>query len=142
MIRGAFDTGDELDPDELRAAYDDALAVAIDAVSVPTAADRTGIDEGTLRAILDDQGPELSLGDATTILALSEDRPDADVLAAEAREILLMGMSSAVLDVEAIAAGIDDELDPKEIQQKIEGRHPITLDEFALLHAFIENRKR
>jgi hypothetical protein len=47
-----------------------------------------------------------------------------------------------VLDVEALASGVDDALDPKEIQQKIEGRYPITLDEYALLHAYIENRKR
>lgn len=142
MIRGAFDTADELDPVDLRAAYDEVLADAIESVGVSDATEKTNIDSKTLRAVVDGETPELTLEEATAILALAEDQPDAEVLLAEAREILLMGMSSAVLDVEAIAAGIDDELDPKEIQQKIEGRHPITLDEYALLHAFIENRKR
>jgi len=52
-----------------------------------------------------------------------------------------MGMSTAVLDVEALAAGIDDAMEPKEIQQKVEGRHPLTLGEYAVLHAFIEGRR-
>jgi hypothetical protein len=53
-----------------------------------------------------------------------------------------MGMSQAVLDVEALASGIDDAMDPKELQQKVEGRYPMTLEEYALVHAYIENRKR
>ncbi|MEF8784361.1 MAG: DUF5791 family protein [Haloarculaceae archaeon] len=142
MIRGAFDTAGELDPVELRAAYDDVLADAIELVGVSTAAEQTDLDIETVQAVVDGETPELSLEEAMSILALADDQPDTEVLVAEARDILLMGMSAAVLDVEAIAAGIDDELDPKEIQQKIEGRYPITLDEYALLHAFIENRKR
>lgn len=142
MIRGAFDTADELDPDELRAGYDDHLARAVDAVGVETAAEETGVDPETLGAVRDGTSPELSLEEATAILALDPDQPDAGTLLAEARDILLMGMSSAVLDVEALASGIDDALEPKEIQQKIEGRFPLFLDEYALLHAYIENRKR
>jgi hypothetical protein len=76
------------------------------------------------------------------ILATEPDSPDAGTLLAEARDLLLMGMSSAVLDVEAVAAGIDDAMEPKEIQQKVEGRHPMTLDEFARLHAYIEGARR
>ena len=142
MIRGAFDTAGELTPEELRAAYDEVLAEAITAVGVSTAAEQTGLDTETLEAVVDEESPELSLEDAAAILALAEDQPDADVIVAEARDILLMGMSSAVLDVEALASGIDDALDPKEIQQKIEGRYPMTLDEYALIHARIERRKR
>lgn len=142
MIRGAFDTTEELDPEGLRGAYDELLADAIESVGVPTAAEETDIDERTLEAVVDGETPELSLSEAATILALDADQPDAETLVVEARDILLMGMSSAVLDVEALASGVDDALDPKEIQQKIEGRYPITLDEYALLHAYIENRKR
>jgi hypothetical protein len=142
MIRGAFDTAGELDPDDLRAAYDDLLTDAIESVGVSTAAEETGVGPETLRSVVDGERPELSLSEAAAILALDDEQPDQEMLLAEAREILLMGMSSAVLDVEALASGIDDALDPKEIQQKIEGRYPITLDEYALLHAYIENRKR
>jgi hypothetical protein len=142
MIRGAFDTAGELDPDELRAAYDELLTQAIESVGVSTAATETGIGEQTLQSVVDGETPDLSLEDAAAIVALDDDQPDEETLLAEARDILLMGMSSAVLDVEALASGVDDALEPKEIQQKIEGRYPITLDEYALLHAYIENRKR
>jgi hypothetical protein len=48
----------------------------------------------------------------------------------------------AVLDVEAIAAGLDDELEPKEIHGKVEGRYPMSLDEYAMVHRYIEREKR
>lgn len=142
MIRGAFDTASELDPDDLRVDYDELLTDAIGSVGIGTAAEETGVKTATLRAVVDGETPDLSLEEATTILALEDDRPDGDTLLAEARDILMMGMSAAVLDVEALASGIGDALDPKELQQKIEGRYPMTLDEYALLHAYIENRKR
>jgi hypothetical protein len=53
-----------------------------------------------------------------------------------------MGMTTAVLDVDTIGAEIDADLDGKQIQQKIEGRAPMTLDEYALLHHFIASRQR
>lgn len=142
MIRGAFDTTEELDPDGLRETYDELLADAIESVGRETAAEETGIDADRLAAVVDGDSPELTLEEAAAILGLSDEYPDADAIVAEARDIVLMGMSQAVLDVEALASGIDDALDPKEIQQKIEGRYPMTLDEYALVHAFIENRKR
>jgi hypothetical protein len=48
---------------------------------------------------------------------------------------------TAVLDVDAVSSGIEGVLEPKEIQQKVEGRFPMNLDEYALLHSFIEDRK-
>jgi len=142
MIRGAVDTSEEVDPGGLRDAYDDLLITAVDATGVEAAAEETGVDAETLTALVDGQSPELTLEEAAAILALDGDFPPADAIVAEARDIVLMGMSEAVLDVEALASGIDDAMDPKEIQQKIEGRHPMTLDEYALVHAYIENRKR
>jgi len=41
-----------------------------------------------------------------------------------------------------LASGIDAQLEPKEIQQKIEGRYPMTLSEYAVLHSYIESQKR
>jgi len=141
MIRGKFEAAAET-PASLRAAYEDLLATTIDGVGAAAVPDETGIDEDRLGAVTAGDAPDLTLEEATNILATDEERPAADALEAEARDILLMGMSTAVLDVEAVAAGIDDEMDPKEIQQKIEGRHPITLDEYALLHSYIESEKR
>jgi hypothetical protein len=141
MIRGEFAAADET-PDSLRAAYDETLAATIEAVGIDEVHEQTGIDTDVLEAVGAGESPDLTLAEAASILAADQDRPTADTLATEARDILLMGMSMAVLDVEAVAAGIDDAMDPKEIQQKIEGRYPITLEEYALLHQYIEGEKR
>jgi hypothetical protein len=141
MLRGAFESAGDGTPVELREAYDDLLATTVTELGVETVAAESGVDERRLSALVDGESPALTVAEATAILAADEDRPDAETLAAEARDILLMGMSIAVLDVERLASGIDDEMDPKEIQQKAEGRQPMPLDEYALLHSYIESQK-
>jgi len=140
MLRGTFEAA-ETTPSELRSAYDDRLRETIADVGPDTVAVETDIDRETLKALQDGDSPELTLEQAAAILALDGTLPDRDAITDEARDLLLMGMSIAVLDVEAIASGIEDRLDPKEIQQKAEGRYPITLDEYALLHSYIEGEK-
>lgn len=140
MLRGTFDAA-ETTPSGLRSAYDDRLRETVDRVGLDTAAADTDIDRERLAALAGGDSPALTLSESAAILGLDETLPDRDVIVAEARDILLIGMSTAVLDVEAIAAGIEDQLDPKEIQQKVEGRHPIPLDEYALLHSYIEGEK-
>ncbi len=142
MLRGTFERAGEMSPEELRAAYDDRLVATIEAVGKDTVVEQVDVDELAISALLDGDSPEITIKAAAAILALDEELPDADSIAAEARDILLMGMSIAVLDVEAVASGINDEMDPKEIQQKAEGRFPMTLDEYALIHSYIEQRKR
>jgi hypothetical protein len=142
MLRGKFAAAGDVDADALRAAYDDELATVLDAVGIETATEETGIDRETLDALTEGRSPDISLTDAAAILALDENHPDAESIAAEARDILLMGMTTAVLDVEALASEVDDALEPKEIQQKIEGRFPMSLDEYALIHTAIEARSR
>ncbi|MFC7057681.1 DUF5791 family protein [Halovenus salina] len=107
-----------------------------------TVAEEVEVDEAVLSALVAGESPEVTLETAAEILALDDELPDADSIAAEARDILLMGMSIAVLDVEAVASGLDDEMEPKEIQQKTEGRFPMTLDEYALVHNYIERNKQ
>lgn len=141
MLRGEFPSAGDATDEELLTAYEDLLAATVERVGAETVASETGIDDATVRALLDGERPALTLEDATAVLGTDPDRPDAGTLLAEARDILLMGMSAAVLDVEAVAAGIDGAMEPKEIQQKIEGRHPMTIDEYALLHAHIEGAK-
>jgi len=141
MIRREFPEAGEQSPASLQSAYEAALAEAVRSVGIETAAAETELDREALAALVDGDAPELTLAEAAAILALDDGRPPADAVEAEARDILLMGMSTAVLDVEALAAGIDDAMDPKEIQQKVEGRYPLTLGEYAILHAFIESRR-
>lgn len=142
MLRGTFERAGEQSPEELRAAYDDRLVETVETLGQDTVTDQVDVSEDVLSALVAGASPELTLETAAEILALDEELPDADSIAAEARDILLMGMSVAVLDVEAVASGINDAMDPKEIQQKAEGRFPMTLDEYALVHSYIERRKR
>ncbi len=141
MIRGEFEDAGERTPDDLRAEYEERLAESVDRVGVDAAVEESGVDRETVEALAAGDSPEMSLEDAAAILALDDDRPSADAVAAEARDILLMGMTTAVLDVETLSSGVDGAMEPKEIQQKIEGRHPMTLGEYATLHQFIAERK-
>jgi len=141
MLRDEFERPSERDPEELLAAYESALAETVDRLGIETVAAESGVDEATLAALRDGDSPEVTLEKAAAILAADPDRPDADFLLADARDILLVGMSTAVLDVEAVQSGIDSRMEAKEIQQKVEGRHPMTIEEYAVLHQFIESRK-
>jgi hypothetical protein len=141
MLRDAVDSPGERSPDELREAYDELLAATVRAVGTDSVAADTAVDRERLDRLLAGESPPLTLQDAAAVLATDEDRPAADALAAEARDMLLLGMSMAVLDVEALASGIDDQMDPKEIQQKVEGRQPMPLDEYAVLHSYIESER-
>ncbi|WP_336326610.1 DUF5791 family protein [Halovenus sp. HT40] len=141
MLRGRFEAAGDLSPGELRSEYEDAIVETVETVGESAVADQSGVDEETVRALVAGDSPELTLEDASAILGTDDQYPDADAIEADARDILLMGMSIAVLDVEAIAAGINDELEPKEIQQKVEGRYPISLAEYAIIHNYIEREK-
>jgi hypothetical protein len=142
MLRAEFPEAGDRSPESLLAAYEAVLASTVESVGVDGVVESTGLDRETVAAVADGTAADLELEAAVAILAADPDRPDADALQAEAQDILLMGMTTAVLDVESLASGIDSQLEPKEIQQKIEGRYPMTLTEYALLHSYIESQKR
>lgn len=137
MLRGAFEEAANLSPAELREAYERQLAETIAAEGLDQAVAASAVDRGKIEGLADGDSPEITLSEAAAILAIDPDRPAADAIAAEARDILLLGMTNAVLDVETLASGLDGALEPKEVQQKIEGRAPITLEEYALLHGYL-----
>lgn len=138
MLRGAFEDAASLSPTELREAYKRELVRTIEAEGRDGTAAASGVDRATIEALADGNSPEITLSEAATILAVDPDRPPADDIAAEARDILLLGMTNAVLDVETLSSGLDGALEPKEIQQKIEGRASMTLQEYALLHGYLD----
>ena len=138
MLRAEFPDAGEQSPEALLEAYESVLAGTIESVGVDDIVDTTALDRETVTGDIAD----MTLEEAAAILATDADRPDAGTLEADARDILLMGMTTAVMDVEALASGIDAQLEPKEIQQKIEGRYPVTLSEYAVLHSYIESQKR
>ncbi|WP_246987183.1 DUF5791 family protein [Halorientalis marina] len=141
MLRDEFETPGQRTPEDLLAAYERVLAETVESIGVDSVAEESGVDRETLVALVDGDSPEVTLEDAAAILATDPDRPDADFIAADARDMLLMGMSIAVLDVDAVESGIDGRMEAKEIQQKMEGRHTMTLAEYAVLHQYIEEKK-
>lgn len=130
------DPGD-LGPDGLYEQYETELVAIIEAHGVDVAAAKSGVDEDTLQALAAGESPELDHEAAATLLAL-DDGIDAGTAVQLDRDALLMGMTNAVLDVEALASEADSDLEAREIQSKVEGRFPMTLREFALLHATIQ----
>lgn len=137
MLRGEIDAGAAASPDDLLARYEATLVETIEAVSVESVAERSGVAIETVEAVAAGQSPDLTLAEAAAILATDDGRPDPDTIAADARDILLLGMTTAVLDVDTLAAELDSSLDSRELQQKIEGRYPMRLAEFAAVHHYL-----
>lgn len=127
-------------PDELYEAYEAELVAAIDELGVDRVAAETGVDEERIAALANGEAPEFTLEEAAGVLALLDGTPGADDIVALSRDALMMGMSNAILDVEALSSQVDGELEPREIQAKVEGRYPVTLREFARLHQVIAER--
>ncbi|QIO22227.1 DUF5791 family protein [Haloarcula sp. JP-L23] len=142
MLRAEFPDAGTQSPESLLAAYESVLAETVETVGVGAVVEATGLGRETVEAVAAGEAADLTLSDAAAVIATDSDRPDADAIQAEAQDILLMGMTTAVMDVEALASGIGDEMEPKEIQQKIEGRYPMTMAEYAVLHSYIESQQR
>ena len=141
MFHEVADEPAEHTPKELYERYEAELIEAVEARGIDEVAQESEVDEATLRDLVAGEAPELTLEEGASILAALEETPDAETIATLSRDDLLMGMTTAVLDVEAVESGIEGELEAREIQSKIEGRFPMTLREFALLQQFIESKK-
>lgn len=134
---------EETDPEPaaLQAAYEERIREAVVAVGVETVVDETKLDRETVTALADGESSELTVEEAAAVLALDSGR-DAETIVLELRDHLLMGMTTAVLDVDSIAANVDLDLTGQEVQQALEGRNRMTLAELAEIHSVIESRKR
>jgi len=141
MLHTVADELDTLTPESLLAGYGDRLATTLEATGIDTAAEKTELDDEQLSAVADGDVDALSLTDAAAILALSESTPDSEAIVLETRDHLLMGMTTAVLDVDAVAAELDVDLTGQEVQQAIEGRATLTLTELAAIQAVIDGRE-
>ena len=131
----------ELTAAELHDRYRAALVEIIDEQGIEAVIGSTDIERNRLQNLLDGDDSELTLEESAAVFALDEGAPDAETIAVLARDELLMGMTTAVLDVEAVESGLGGELEAREIQSKVEGRFPMTLREFALLYAYIGGKR-
>ncbi|WP_435345400.1 DUF5791 family protein [Haloarchaeobius sp. HRN-SO-5] len=128
---------------DLEAEYAADLAAIVDEQGVDTVVAQTGLDRETVERIADEEIPEtLALTDAAAIQALADGVADADTVYEMACEHLLLGMTTGVMDVEAVAANLDVDLGPTEVQQKIERRAPMTFHEFVDIQHAIASRQR
>ena len=141
MFHEVVDDPGSMTPAELHERYEGELLDVLEGHDIGEVAAASGVDEATLRSLEDGEAPELTLDEAASVLAVLDRTPDADAIATMSRDALLMGMTTAVLDVEAVESGLGGQLEAREIQSKVEGRFPMTMREFALLQQYIESEK-
>ena len=141
MLYDAVDDPSDRTPAELLAAYRRELASVVDAVGIEAVAAESGVDRGALEALRADEPADLSVEEAAAILATADRYPGADAVVFELRDHLLMGMSTAVVDVDGLAAEIKADLTGQEVQQALEGRTRFTLEQLAEIQAAIERRR-
>ncbi|MFB6102029.1 MAG: DUF5791 family protein [Haloplanus sp.] len=139
MLYDAVDEPETLSPGQLRDAYESELRAVIDARGIETVATAADISSETAAALAGGDSPTLTLSEAAAILAVENDR-NPESIVQDVRDHLLMGMATGVLDVDTIASNVDLDLSGQEIQQAIEGRIPMTLDELAAIHSYVAGR--
>lgn len=130
---------------ELLDAHAEQLAAVIDAVGVGPAAEVTELAEETVAAVATgdrNAAGDLDLAAAAAILSLADGAPTAEDIVTQALDDLLFGMTAGVLNVDVVAGELAVDLEPREVQGVLEGRHPATLREFVALQQVIAGRSR
>lgn len=125
----------------LLAAFETLLADAVETAGRDRVVAETSLEAATVDAVVANDAAALPVEDGAAIIAASRGR-DANAVVFELRDHLLMGMTTAVLDVDTIAGAIDADLTGQEVQQALEGRTEMTLAQLAQIMAVIETRKR
>lgn len=137
MLEEPIDAPGETSPEELLARYSTALADVVESRGPERVVEETDLDPAAIEAVESGDAAGLDLRDAAAILALREGSPDAAAILAAVHDQLLLAMSSAMLDVDRIAADVGGDMDAKEVHAKVEGRQPMTLAEYARLHHYV-----
>ena len=138
---GDSEADDAITAASLLAAFETLIGEAANEAGREAVIDEAGLTERAADAVTDGDVAELTLADGAAVLAAAGDR-DPDAMVAELRDHLLIGMATAVLDVDTLAARIDADLTGQEVQQALEGRTAMTLGQLAEIMAVIERRKR
>jgi len=137
----AADADDAIEADSLLAAFEACLREAVEGDDRDQIIAKTGLDSAEVAAVLDGDASSLTVEAGAAVLATTVEY-DAETIVAELRDHLLLGMTTAVLDVDTIAAEIAVDLTGQEVQQALEGRTAMTLEQLADVLAVIERRKR
>ncbi len=141
MLHEVVENPGSLSPAALREAYEAELRIVVEDHGSETVAAETGVDEAALsRLAAGDGAPGLAVTDAAAVLALRGDTPDEDATVTALRDHLLMGMATAVVDVDTVATHVDLDLTGQEVQQALEGRTTMTLAQLAAIQQFVAER--
>lgn len=138
MLHDALPETDEPTPADLETAHAAELGAVVDEHGRETVADASGVDAETLAAFQSGEVADATVSDAAAVLAV--DGFDADAVVAEVHDDLMMGMSTAILDVDTVAVEIDTDLDGREVRQALEGQIRLRLDELAAIQSLIRSR--
>ncbi len=139
MLLEGIDDPAATDPADLHRRYLERLATVIETAGIGVVAEETGIASDRLDS-LPDTDPGLTLAEAADILAVGAERETGKSLREEARDHLLLRMSSAVVDVDALATALSGEFEARDYQQMIEGEMPMALSEYARISLYIERQ--
>jgi hypothetical protein len=144
-LQGDVENPGDRTVDELLDIQTARLGKIINDLGIEAAARLPGLDPDMIAAIADGDASiagQLDLEAVATLLASSEGTPSATALLDEALDELLFGMTTGVLNVDVVAGELDADLGPREVQQVLEGRHPVTLRDFLELQRLIASRSR
>lgn len=134
---------DGLSVDDLRAEYAQDLAAVVDEHGIDAVVDATDLDRDVVERVADADLPaELALADAAAVLSVRDGVADPDTVVEIACDHLLLGMTTGVMDVDAVESDLALDLDAKEVQQKIERRAPMSFDEYVHIQHVIASRQR
>lgn len=139
MLRGEFDP--TATSDRLRAAYEARLAATVRDQGLDRVTEATDVDRDRLAALASGEAPELTIAEAAAVLGTDPNRPDGATLAAEARDLLLVELTAAVVDVEELSASLDRSVEPDRLRAKLEGREPLGLGTYAAIHGYAGRRR-
>lgn len=138
MLLEPLDDAGAQSPEDVYRQYRRELVRIVEEVGPDRTADETGIAGDRVDEFLEGES-DVTIEEAAKILALTPDYDDADTILGDVRDQLIMQMSTAVVDVDAISTGLDLSLSGQEIQQMIEGRAAMTLEEYARIFHYIES---
>lgn len=127
-------------PDALYQRYLGELRSILQAVDAEERVTETQLDDDVVTALLQGDDVSVTLSEVMEIWALRTDAAEPDQLLSETRHDLMLSMSTAITNIDAVAGDLDADLSPNEIQAKLEGRLPMTLYEFAVFKQYFTDR--
>jgi len=121
------------------------LGRIVDAAGIDACAQAADLPPSTVADLADgdvETAADLDLEAVAAIHALEPDAPDPAVVLADAREALLLGMTTGILSVDEVASDVAVAVEPREVQAMLEGRQPMTLRTYVELSRVIAGLAR